>query len=380
MLTHEVISRHVDDIFGHDMHAKRVLSLANAVHGVIESASLAIHAIGTGLAQANGLEQKHAIKQVDRLLSNVKLSTWSLFADWVPYVVGKREEITVSMDWTEFDSDDHSAIVLSMQTSHGRNTPLLWKTHKKSLLKGQRNAHEDELLMRFKEALPDGVKVTVVGDRGFGDSALFAFLEDQLGFDYVIRFKGNILVGPVGEEQKPAKEWLYSSGRTRTLKDVELTGHRQPVTRFFSCKKSGMKDAWFLACSRADLNATKALNLYSKRWGIECSFRDIKDYKFGMGMGDMHTRSTNRRDRLFLFSALAIVLLTLLGKAGDAADLERTIKANTSKTRSYSFFRQGCIYYQLLPKMKEENAIKLMTKFSYYLTQHRLFKRIFGVI
>lgn len=99
-----------------------------------------------------------------------------------------------------------------------------------------------------------------------------------------------------------------------------------------------------------------------------------------MGMADTHVRSTQRRDRLFLFSALAIVLLTLLGKAGDAAGLERTIKANTSKTRTYSFFRQGGIYYQMLPKMKEENAIKLLEKFSYYFTQHKLYKRIFGII
>lgn len=43
---------------------------------------------------------------------------------------------------------------------------------------------------------------------------------------------------------------------------------------------------------------------------------------------------------LFLFSALAIVLLTMLGKAGDSAGLERTIRVNTIKSRTYSFFRQ----------------------------------------
>ena len=43
--------------------------------------------------------------------------------------------------------------------------------------------------------------------------------------------------------------------------------------------------------------------------------------------------------------------------------LERTIKVNTSKSRTYSFFRQGVIYYQLLPKMKEANAVLLMDKF-----------------
>jgi len=102
-----------------------------------------------------------------------------------------------------------------------------------------------------------------------------------------------------------------------------------------------MKEPWFVASNRVDLSAAKALQLYGQRWGIETSFRDIKDYKFGMGMGEVRISNTARRDRLFLFSALAIVLLTLLGKAGDSAGLERTIKVNTSKTRTYSFFRQG---------------------------------------
>ena len=380
MFNHDLILNHINEIFGQDMHAKRVLSLANATLGVIESGSLAIHAIGNGLSLANGLERKHAVKQVDRLLTNTKLNVWSLFDDWVPYVVGERTEIVVSMDWTEFDADDHSTLVISLQTNHGRSTPLLWKTHRKSLLKGQRNAHEKELLTKLKQTLPEGIFVTVVADRGFGYMELFQRLEQELGLAYIIRFKGNILVGYSGGEQVPARDWLTPTGRTRTLKEVELTGQRQPVERVYCCHKSGMKDAWFLASNRTDLSAAKALQLYGQRWGIETSFRDIKDYKFGMGMGDVHISNPVRRDRLFLFSALAIVLLTLLGKAGDSVGLERTIKVNTSKSRTYSFFRQGVIYYQLLPKMKEANAVLLMDKFIYYLKQHRLYTRTLGII
>ena len=380
MFNHDLILNHINEIFGQDMHAKRVLSLANATLGVIESGSLAIHAIGNGLSLANGLERKHAVKQVDRLLTNTKLNVWSLFDDWVPYVVGERTEIVVSMDWTEFDADDHSTLVISLQTNHGRSTPLLWKTHRTSLLKGQRNAHEKELLTKLKQTLPEGIFVTVVADRGFGYMELFERLEQELGFAYIIRFKGNILVGYSGGEQVPARDWLTPNGRPRTLKEVELTGQRQPVERVYCCHKSGMKDAWFLASNRTDLSAAKALQLYGQRWGIETSFRDIKDYKFGMGMGDVHISNPVRRDRLFLFSALAIVLLTLLGKAGDSVGLERTIKVNTSKSRTYSFFRQGVIYYQLLPKMKGANAVLLMDKFIYYLKQHRLYTRTLGII
>ena len=380
MFDHATILQHIDDIFGQDMHAKRVLSLANATHGVLESGSLAIHAIGNGLATANTLRRKHAIKQIDRLLSNHKFKIWSLFDDWVPYVVGERREIVVSLDWTEFDADDHSTLVLSLQTSHSRSTPLLWKTHQKSLLKGQRNAHERELLTRLKETLPEGVFVTIVADRGFGYCEMFELLEAELDFAYVIRFKGNVLVGEAGAVQVKASDWLTPSGRTRTLKDVELTQQRQPVPRVFCTKKAGMKEAWFLASNRTDISAAKALALYGQRWGIECSFRDIKDYKFGMGMNEVRLSSIQRRDRLFLFSALAIVLLTLLGKAGDSIGMEKDIKANTSKTRTYSFFRQGVIYYSLLATMRDSDARPLMERFAYYLKQHRLFTRTLGII
>ena len=65
-----------------DLHAKRVLSLANATLGVLTSASLAIHAVGRSLAQALGTLTKHGVKQVDRLLSNRGVDVWTFFAYW----------------------------------------------------------------------------------------------------------------------------------------------------------------------------------------------------------------------------------------------------------------------------------------------------------
>ncbi|MGH7211244.1 MAG: IS4-like element ISAs18 family transposase, partial [Acetobacteraceae bacterium] len=58
------------DLFEGELHAKRVLSLANATLGAVRTTSLAVNTIGQGLALARGLTTKHAIKQVDRLLSN----------------------------------------------------------------------------------------------------------------------------------------------------------------------------------------------------------------------------------------------------------------------------------------------------------------------
>jgi hypothetical protein len=173
--------------------------------------------IGQGLAHSRGLITKHAVKQVDRLLSNRGIKVWEHFAYWVPYVIGPRREILLALDWTEFDHDNHATIVLSMITRHGRATPLLWMSVLKSTLKGRRNDYEDELLLRLKEVLPAGVKVTVLADRGFGDQKLFEFLRHTLEFELIIRIRGNLTVISAKGESKAAEEWVGPRGTGEAL-------------------------------------------------------------------------------------------------------------------------------------------------------------------
>ena len=149
----------ITTLYDDDLHAKRVLSLANATLGVLVSASLAIHAVGRGLAQAMGTLTKHGVKQVDRLLSNRGVDVWTFFEYWTPYIVGVRTEVVVALDWTSFAADEQDTIVLSMVTGHGRATPLLWKTVASSTLKGNQRRYEYELLVRLREVMPSGVKV-----------------------------------------------------------------------------------------------------------------------------------------------------------------------------------------------------------------------------
>ena len=95
-ISFEGVHRLLRSLFAEDLHAKRILSLAGATLGAIESASLAVALIGQGLALARGLLTKYAIKQVDRMLSNQGIDVDALLVHWVPYVVGKRPSITVA--------------------------------------------------------------------------------------------------------------------------------------------------------------------------------------------------------------------------------------------------------------------------------------------
>ena len=375
----EFVQKYLDDIFAKDLHAKRVMSLANGALGVMTGVSLAVSMIGQSLAQARGLLSKHAIKQVDRLLSNQGIVVWDMFAAWVAEVVGARKRIVVAMDWTDFDADDQATLALSLVTNHGRATPLLWLSVLKDELKDQRNDFEDLCLARLAQVLPEGVAVTILADRGFGDTKLFDFL-DTLGFAYVIRFRGNIHVSAADGQTRPAAAWVGKGGRARKLRDAEVTAGRHKVGAVVCVKARDMKEAWCLAASNAEVTAREIMNYYAKRWTIEPGFRDTKDLRFGMGLSVLRIADPQRRDRLLLLNAFAIVLLTLLGAAGESLSMDRHLKVNTAKHRTHSLFRQGCMLYELIPNMPEARLRPLVARFREYLNQHGAFNQTFALV
>ena len=370
----------IDEVHSGTIHAKRVNSLAGATLGVMEGASLAVGVIGQSLAQARGRVTKHAIKPVDRLLSNDGIDVWDSFARWVPQRVGERKSIWVAMDWTDYDADNQSTLALNLITDHGRATPLVWLTMWKDELTGQRNAIEDACLRRLAEVLPEGVHVTILADRGFGDRKLFAFLK-ALGFGFIIRFRANIRVTDARGEGRPAADWVGKGGRARKLRDARLTAAADETVGAVVCVRAkGMKEAWCLAVSDGEAPTSRIVKAYGKRWSIEPSFRDTKDLRFGMGLDSCHIADPMRRDRLLLLNAFAVVLLTLLGAAGESLGFDRMLKSNTSAKRTHSLFRQGCMWFDLIPNMPQDRLTALMGRYGEILQREQSFNGLFSVV
>jgi hypothetical protein len=99
-----------------------------------------------------------------------------------------------------------------------------------------------------------------------------------------------------------------------------------------------------------------------------------------MGMGLIHVSTPGRRDRLWLLNALAIVLLTLLGAAGEDLGYDRYLKSNTTKRRTHSLFRQGCMLYDLIPTMPDQRLVPLIERFAAMLAEVQLFADTFGAV
>jgi len=374
----EAVHKVLREVFAPTLHAKRVASLAGATTGVLATASLAVCTIGHGLALARGGLAKHAIKQVDRLLSNPGIDSDALAACWVPYMVGARRRITVAMDWTSFDADGQATLMLALLDGPAQAVPLLWRTVEAATLKGGQTECEHALLRRLAAVVPAGTAVRLVADRGFGDRKLYALLTEELGFDYVIRFRANIAVTAKSGERRPAGGWVGATGQARLLRDARVTAERHPVGTVVCVQDGGMKEAWCLAAGSRDASARELINLYAQRWGIECGFRDAKDLRFGMGMAAARVSTPARRDRLWLLSALAVALLSLLGAAGEALGYDRHLKANTSPRRTHSLFRQGCLLYDQIPNMPEARLLPLLERFATMLRAEPALDRAFA--
>jgi hypothetical protein len=375
----ERVQAFVTEVLTEDVHARRAASVSNGVLGVLHAAALGVNAIGRGLAVAQGLDPKHAIKQVDRLLSNAGFTMWDWFPSWIAFAVGARKQIVVALDWTHFDADGHATIALNLITSHGRATALVWKTVEASKLKDRQSEYERDLLALLHDSLPNDIDITVLADRGFGDQKLYEYLE-TLGWRFVIRFRECILVTTDDGITLPAAERVPVTGHAKMLRNVRVTRDKAAVPAVVLKHQKGMKEAWCLATNRVDLGAGGVVDLYARRFTIEETFRDLKDPRFGTGLLQTRVGRTDRRDRLIFLFALAHALLTLLGAAGEAAGLDRTLKANTSKRRTLSLFNQGLFWWMAIPNMREERLVPLMDAFAKTVRDHAAFSTIFGVI
>ncbi len=117
-------------------------------------------------------------------------------------------------------------------------------------------------------------------------------------------------------------------------------------------------------CERLGGNGGRAGQPLRQALDGRACLRDTKDLRFGMGLSATRIGEPMRRDRLLLVSAFATALLTLLGTVGESLGMDRLLKSNTSKTRTHSLFRQGCMLYDLIPNMPEHRLAPLMQNFA----------------
>ena len=82
---------------------------------------------------------------------------------------------------------------------------------------------------------------------------------------------------------------------------------------------------------------------------------------------------------MLLISALAMVLLNILGATGEALEYDRLLKANTAKCRPHFLFRQGLMLYDWLATMPDRFFAPLMRAFAENLSMHPEMGTVFAL-
>jgi hypothetical protein len=376
----DALRAQVAQMLGDDAHKKTVDAATSVVAGIVRAGTVALATIATMIAAVHGLLPKAAFQRLDRIVANPRLDLRACGAAWVAFVLGDRRDVLVALDWTDFDADDHATIVASVITQHGRATPLWWRTVPHALLTdGGRADEEDQLLLDLRAALPPGVRVRLLADRGFADQKLIALLTSW-GWGYVIRIRQNIYVTDATGRRRTAGAWVRGDGRALRLVGATITAAATPVGSFVAVHHRGMKEPWLLVCDAVLDDTREIIALYDRRFSIEETFRDQQDPRFGLGLDQVRIGTPEKRDRLLLLAAMAQALLTLLGAAGEACGLDKGLSKTGVKRRVYSLFRQGTTWFVLLPTMRPDRRERLMTAFEDLIRQHHALSELLGFL
>ena len=336
------------------MHAKRQRALLDVVGALMKGRRLWVTALGRALP--GPAKFKHRIKRVDRLLGNRHL--WSecqeVYRRLAYEVVGPSRRIVVLVDWT-YVNNTEAALVASIPMS-GRALIVYAQVHGQKRV-GNR-AVQRGFLKHLQQVLPTGRQIFVVTDAGFGRS----WFEDATacGLHFIGRLTRNNTIRPHDAQALRACDlfprarvkprslgrcgvtWHHPIEATVVVQRMKNKGRRRPKFKTMGihpnsalhrCYKRRAHEPWVLACSAHELSASCISRIYASRMRCEQAFRDGKNLRFGLGLGHVSVRQTERLHVLFLLVALALWAASLLGCLGEKAGAAKPLQANTVTTR-----------------------------------------------
>ncbi len=125
-------------------------------------------------------------------------------------------------------------------------------------------------------------------------------------------------------------------------------------------------------------------------FGVRAAVAELEDIPRLLGVRDTWSAKSGWLKRydgqkrlcfaILLICAMAMTLLTVLSAAGESLGMDRMLKANTSKERTHSLFRQGCHYYASIPAMRQEELGPLVQRFGEYVLREPTYVHAFGLI
>jgi hypothetical protein len=290
-------------------HGHQLKAIVDFVAAIIENQT----ANQAELARRFG-NQEAAVKRLSRLLHNQRLSPRQL-ADAVLlqalWQLPRTGKLRLAIDWTI--EGDHHLLVVSLVTG-GRALPIYWRAYSATVLKGRMRRYEGAVIKRVLTQLKKQVgsrRLRVTADRGFADVDLAQLFED-LRVAYIIRVKNSTKICLAGEWRNLKKLRFEGNARQRNFGRVaycESSPHRLFVSMSRARNQQGEWEIWYLISNRG-YSAKQAANEYSRRFGCEQGFRDVK---WELGFSQARIADVQAWSRMFALFAMALLVVVTLG-------------------------------------------------------------------
>ena len=337
------------------MHKTRRLSFFAAIESTLNGGALSVTGIGRNIN--NNAFEKHRIKRVDRLCSNVHLQQEIplIYSRMCASLMGQSKQPIIHVDWSDMDNRKQHFLIRASLATQGRSLTLYEEIHTIAL-KEKPKTHR-LFMCKLKEMLPKNCKPIIVIDAGF--RIPWFQLVESLGWDFVGRVRnktyckkersttwfpvkslyqlGTLRPKDLGQYQQGMKQsfasrmvivWRKAKGR----KDKTATGERARRSKKSRACAEREKEPWLLATSLGKSHnvSKKVIKIYATRMQIEESFRDLKT---GLRMNRCGSRQPSRLAVLLLIALISQYLLFLLGLAVKSAGKHRRYQANSIKDR-----------------------------------------------
>lgn len=278
------------------------------------------------------------VRQMRRLIAGGVLRVRPLYHPIARSLIHRASQgghLRLLMDSTKV-SARHRLVMVAV-AYHKRALPMAW-TWVRHQGGHSRTRLQVALLSSIHGMVPEGIRVSLVGDSEFGHTPLIAQL-DQWGWQYVLRQRGSYLVHPDG------CAWWHrlddvpiEPGEMLPLGSALVTASQPTTTHLLLYWKRSEKEPWRLATTLSCPVA--ALNLYANRMWIEEMFGDMKGHGFDLELTRFH--HVQRLSRLTLLVCLLYVWLVGLGESVITSGL--TSWVDRSDRRDLSIFRLGWDY------------------------------------
>jgi hypothetical protein len=244
----------------------------------------------------------------------------------------QRGHIRLIVDGSKV-SFHHQLLMVSIAYRR-RAIPIVWTWVKGK--RGHSSSIKQRALLRYvNNLIPNGVKVSIIGDCEFGAVDLLRQL-DAWEWQYVLRQTSTTLIDlTLHNHWQRFGDVIRKPGQSKWLGCGFLTKEHVYRTHLLAHWKRGEKEPWLLATNFP--TQRDALRAYRKRMWIEEMFGDFKGH--GFNLEDSHLQHFLRLSRLTLAVVLLYVWLVAAGsraiKNGQRPLVDRVDR------RDYSIFRIG---------------------------------------